>query len=468
MKRSSDQSRRLVHEQSESELQHGAVTRIAPADETRVSRKIKSIIDNPKPKKICKNGPMSSEMAAQHDRNEENEEDEDEQVIEVRDARQAINKGLEAIRAQAREAEQLAFKLVDEKDKEQDKFSLMEQQYKRLEAKFNALQEQLSSREGHKDKHEQMVEEDKDLVYKRWPEFSGAKGENFESWIHQCEAFLQQDCYQNKSELKKVRAIRLGISGTASNILNAGQKDIPIFTVKDIFKILGQTYGISTNPVDLSNKTKCDPDESVREYYGRLRAHIAEAGLQPGTEIFDSVLLMHFERGLPLEIKSKLKLLYANTIQAAFAAALKIEATISMKKGSKQEPSAAINAIDDDVAIENETSKEFKKLKEEVMALREEAKQNQRAVKRPYYSSNNYYDNKKRRTDYDNKGGKRSNRMVCFKCNKPGHSFRNCKNASEKEKKEIEDRLPELLNKFREESLNSQRGSREGSPRSRQ
>ena len=78
MKRSSDQSRRLVHEQSESELQHGAATRIAPADETRVSRKIKSIIDNPKPKKICKNGPMSSEMAAQHDRNEENEEDEDE------------------------------------------------------------------------------------------------------------------------------------------------------------------------------------------------------------------------------------------------------------------------------------------------------------------------------------------------------------------------------------------------------
>ena len=77
-----------------------------------------------------------------------------------------------------------------------------------------------------------------------------------------------------------------------------------------------------------------------------------------------------------------------------------------MKKGSKQEPSAAINAIDDDVAIENETSKEFKKLKEEVMALREEAKQNQRAEKRPYYSSNKYYDNKKRRTDYDNKGGK--------------------------------------------------------------
>ena len=89
---------------------------------------------------------------------------------------------------------------------------------------------------------------------------------------------------------------------------------------------------------------------------------------------------MHFERGLPLEIKSKLKLLYANTIQAAFAAALKIEATLSMKKGIKQEPSAAINAIDEDVAMENETIKEFNKLKEEVMALREEAKQNQRAV----------------------------------------------------------------------------------------
>jgi len=93
--------------------------------------------------------------------------------------------------------------LVDEKDKEQDKFSLMEQQYKRnfalLEAKFNALQEQLSSREGHKDKHVQMVEEDKDLVYKRWPEFSGAKGENFESWVHQCEALLH---YYNRIAIK--------------------------------------------------------------------------------------------------------------------------------------------------------------------------------------------------------------------------------------------------------------------------
>ncbi|MFO0001862.1 MAG: NAD-dependent epimerase/dehydratase family protein, partial [bacterium] len=57
-----------------------------------------------------------------------------------------------------------------------------------LEEKFNALLEQLSSRKGPKDKHERMVEEDKDLVYKRWPEFSGAKGENFESWVHQCEA----------------------------------------------------------------------------------------------------------------------------------------------------------------------------------------------------------------------------------------------------------------------------------------
>ncbi len=59
-------------------------------------------------------------------------------------------------------------------------------------------------------------------------------------------------------------------------------------------------------------------------------------------------------------------------------------------------------------------------------------------------------------------------KRILFKCNKPGHSFRNCRNASEKEKKEIEDKLPDLLNKFREESLNSQRGSREGSPRSRQ
>jgi len=59
MKRSSDQSRRLAHEPTEIELQHVAATRIAPADETRGSRELKSLIDDPKPKKIRKNGPMS-------------------------------------------------------------------------------------------------------------------------------------------------------------------------------------------------------------------------------------------------------------------------------------------------------------------------------------------------------------------------------------------------------------------------
>jgi len=38
-------------------------------------------------------------------------------MIEARKARLAISSGLEAIRTQAKEAEQLALKLVDEKDK---------------------------------------------------------------------------------------------------------------------------------------------------------------------------------------------------------------------------------------------------------------------------------------------------------------------------------------------------------------
>ncbi len=85
-----------------------------------------------------------------------------------------INNGLDAIRTQAREAEQLALKLIDEKDR-RDKLSnvvaFIEQHYMKnfalLEERFNALQDQLSSREDHKDKHERIVEEDKDLVYKR-------------------------------------------------------------------------------------------------------------------------------------------------------------------------------------------------------------------------------------------------------------------------------------------------------------
>ena len=58
MKRSSDH-RRLAHEPTEIELQHVDATRITPADETRGSRELKSLIDDPKPKKIRKNGPMS-------------------------------------------------------------------------------------------------------------------------------------------------------------------------------------------------------------------------------------------------------------------------------------------------------------------------------------------------------------------------------------------------------------------------
>ena len=49
-------------------------------------------------------------------------------------------------------------------------------------------------------------------------------------------------------------------------------------------------------------------------------------------------------------------------------------------KGQKHEErhqartTAAINAVEDDSGSENETIKELKKLKEEVMAVREEAK----------------------------------------------------------------------------------------------
>ena len=76
------------------------------------------------------------------------------------------------------------------------------------------------------------------LIYRKWPEFSGKRGENFESWMHQVNSFLGQAVFRHYSEPEKANSLKLSIVGTARNILEAEKESV--MTVRGIFEVLRQ------------------------------------------------------------------------------------------------------------------------------------------------------------------------------------------------------------------------------------
>ena len=88
----------------------------------------------------------------------------------------------------------------------------------------------------------------------------------------------------------------------------------------------------------------------------------------------------------------------------------------------------------------------------------------ERSNRRPEYpNAKRYASQDDRREQSTHIRNKRSNRMVCLNCQKPGHSFKNCYYATDDKRKEIEQNLPALLEKQRNDSLNSQGRSQNGS-----
>ena len=67
-----------------------------------------------------------------------------------------------------------------------------------------------------------------DLIYKKWPEFSGKKGENFESWMHQANSFFGQMFFRQYSESEKAGYLKMSTAG-ARNILEAQKNPVMTF-----------------------------------------------------------------------------------------------------------------------------------------------------------------------------------------------------------------------------------------------
>ena len=276
---------------------------------------------------------------------------------------------------------------------------------------------------------------------------------------------MGQAVFRHYSEPERANSLKLSIVGTARNILEAEKESV--MTVRGIFEVLGRTYGASKNPVDLQ-KYRCEGDEPVREYYGRLRAAVAEAGLMPDSELFNSVMLMHFEAGLPSEIRTKLKPLYKNQISTALEAALKIESTLGgvRKISVKSEPLAVLEE-GDDKPVNNDD-----KIEQLTLSIAQITKDMKAWQGNTNYSSENSgrgYEGSNRRPYYtDNTRSEHSSRIRCLNCNKPGHSYKICYNANEAKKNEIKQNLSVLLEKQRNDYLNSQGRSRSSSSGSRQ
>ena len=283
--------------------------------------------------------------------------------------------------------------------------------------------------------------------------------------MHQVNSFLGQAVFRHNSEPEKANSLKLSIVGTARNILEAEKE--AVMTVRGIFEVLGRTYGASKNPVDLQ-KYRCELGEPVREYYGRLRTAVAEAGLMPDSKLFNSVMLMHFEAGLPSEIRTKLKPLYKNQISTALEAAIKIESTFDgLKKSNiKAEPLAVVEEVYDKPANNDD------KIEQLMLSIAQMSKDMKAWQGNTNYSSENSgsgYEGSNRRPYYtDITRNEHSNRIRCLNCNKPGHSYKICYNANEAKKNEIKQNLSVLLEKQRDDSLNSQGRSQSSSSGSRQ
>ena len=230
--RSSDLSLRARKDPKAPQLQHGAVTRIAQSngDRVEVVESEATARQSPRlqgkraaptatavPVKRNRGRPpaMAVASAVVSDTNVVSEEEErrllDEECTDTNPSQSQMN--LAIIRSLETQLNEIKDREREEKERVTENMRALEiAELKRRVNERDQMREYLHGAPPDKQTSElgrshRSSESSFGLIYRKWPEFSGKRGENFESWMHQVNSFLGQAVFRHYSESEKANSL---------------------------------------------------------------------------------------------------------------------------------------------------------------------------------------------------------------------------------------------------------------------
>ena len=231
------------------------------------------------------------------------------------------------------------------------------------------------------------------------PQFSGEPDEDFELWKIDMESFCDDLALD---EYFKFTSLKNAVRGIARRLILSNSN---LKTSEKIYQELANTFGFYIRTTDHLEAIKQGSDEFARTFGQRVIYEVKKMGYNSSIQpvLYEYQIKNTFIRGLRKEIVKNINIVHVRDFKEAVRIASDLDHLL-LKSSESPKTFLSFNSISD----------------------------------------NANHDLSQKQSSY-------RKQMTCFQCGKPGHSFRECSDASEKDISVIKAKLPEFIQNIRKD-----------------
>ena len=300
--------------------------------------------------------------------------------------------------------------------------------------------------------------DDEFIVVKDPPRFSGTMNDtDVKSYKSKAKEFLSQ--FKSRSTSFKLNALRMGLSGPAREAFRRNRRTIK--SPKSLFAMLAEYYPrAKVDPGIIVQQLKQERGEPVSVFRVRVETAVSESGFKTISRAEQAKWgISVFRRGLRPEIREKLGFAKFRSLKKTVKAAMAVESglnelngmhgTESHQKGHRGYKRPRSPRSD------KRYSEPYEKHPRYTSPHRSDARHDSNDR---YYSEShhlNAMDNstERPRASYQSSSQRTRFPILCFYCGRTGHRVYHCRDASEKDRRAVQDSFTAILAEVRQNTF---------------
>ena len=309
-----------------------------------------------------------------------------------------------------------------------------------------------------------MLNQSIDLSISRISNFSGSKDEDFSLWFDDLKDTLKR---YPISEKEKITILKSKLKGDARYTFE-GIQPHAMNSLEKLGKAMETIFGFANDTREWLiklNETRQKHSEPIQVFAHRISRMVLKAYPETKNPLAtnNKISIDYILRGLNNEIGEHVSILKPKTLGNAIEQALRIESKNQIKRRKiqtdrdiPQKTITELNALSQgthDTCFEkqiepykNGSNNRFKQLHEKIyktVQKDQEIEEKLNALtenQKRLENTNQNHSNKNHNTERFNSNYRTDNRsfVICYHCNKKGHTFRTCFNDTEEDKKRLE------------------------------